>query len=171
MRITTQGMNLPLILREDGVGASVQKICYPSISSCITITCVGTAGIAGAHLTVLTTAAQLAETIQSLRSSGIGALKVCYVIGAIRHFKTYVKEGAVNTRKKISTALECALGGPSRPLFYDTSSLGEVHVFAERVMESCHFSYCMASSVVVAGQYYPAQVNSHSIAGHLFTSV
>lgn len=117
MRIITQGMNLPLILREDGVGASVQKICYPAISSCITITCVGTAGIAGAHLTVLTTAAQLAETIQSLRSSGIGAYKVCYVIGAIRHFKTYVKEGAINTRKKISTALESALGGPSRPLF------------------------------------------------------
>jgi len=160
MRRVPNGMEDSIVLREENVGFSAKNVCYPNISSCITITGVGSNGVVGGHLTILTTASLLGETMQVVEDEVKGC-EACYVIGAISQFKVSVKDSEINTRKKISDSIKQKLGKQVNVLFYDTGPLGEVHIFLERNAEgSYQFSYCKASGVTVSAQEYPVEKNN-----------
>jgi hypothetical protein len=169
MRRVPNGMENSIVLREENVGFSAKNVCYPNISSCITITGVGSNGVVGGHLTILTTASLLGKTMQVVEGEVKGC-EACYVIGAISQFKVSVKDSEINTRKKISDSIKQKLGKQVSVLFYDTGPLGEVHIFMERNAEgACQFSYCKASVVTVSAQEYPVEKNKRVIPESAFS--
>lgn len=111
-----------VVIWEEYVGQAPDVICYPGVSSCITITCVSPGGLSGTHLTVGSEPELIADAINSLAGGGSGSFTDVYVVGKIDLFKRSTSDTGFNTRKKMSTRLSKAFGfRRNQILFYDTA--------------------------------------------------
>jgi hypothetical protein len=84
--------NQSIVLFEEYVGYSQKGICYPNISSCITITGVGLGGLIGTHITVVSKIDIVDDILTEMVAYGGDSIRNCYVIGAIVPFKKRRKE-------------------------------------------------------------------------------
>lgn len=157
-----------IVLREEVVGSARNRICYPGISSCITITGVMPAGLLGTHLTVATEATLIDDALLALKVGGGSACTSFYVVGAIARFKENA-DISFNTRKKIRDKVCQHVNKHARVRFFDTSAHHvDVHVFAERNRLGTVFSYTPTTGIVVAGNNYPTVANRTFIEPHQY---
>ena len=142
------------VLREDRVGSASSKICYPGVSSCISITCVSNGSLMGVHVTIATSAEELKCALDYFSLKGGGAVNI-YVVGAIREFKDKTFNKNVNTRKKLSKLLKSSVNKNATVQFYDTSGR-DLNIMAERQNGAqCNFSHIDANCPRVSGDTYP----------------
>jgi hypothetical protein len=155
-----------VVLREEWVGAASNRICYPSISSCIAVTGVGPSGMVGAHITVATEPELVDQIFQTMRTGGSSCPEF-YVIGAISaHFKPKTVDARINSRKKISQMVQKMINGQAAVRFYDTSSHGDAHIMAEKNLGGANFYWIASAGHMVMGDAYPnfpgrTQINSN----------
>lgn len=152
---TEIGDGTNIVLREDYMGRATRAICYPGISSCISITCVSPTGLVGAHITVGTTAAEIAQMFQYFRANMAG-IYAYYVVGSIDLFKQHTGCTEIDTRTKLKERLKREFNPKGAIAFYNTSPNGEVHVFAEKNGMKTTFYWIVAADNNVAGMNYPA---------------
>lgn len=158
-----------LVLREEVVGSSRNRICYPGISSCITITGVMPGGLVGTHLTVASEPTLIDAALLALKAGGGGACTSFYVVGAIARFKENTGDPGFNTRKKIRDKICKHINKDARVRFFDTSAHHvDVHVFAERNRLGTVFSYTPTTGIVVSGNNYPNVGNRTFIEPHQY---
>lgn len=153
------------IIREDRVGSAIDKICYPGISSCISITGVSVNGMIGAHLTISTTALELDQFITLLATEKTSAIMNFYVVGKIQKFKDYIKVATFNTRKKMRDVLKSQLEKKANVYFCDIGLLlpHGANVCASRNGSWASFSYISEVGNLVSGSTYPDTTNYISI--------
>lgn len=142
-------------LYEDHVGSCTMRICYPSISSCISITGVSAGGLMGTHLTCFTPIVEVDQAFQFMRIGGASGCQNFYVIGRFAMFKPNAP-AEINSRKKIRNKIRATLNAHAAVHFYDTSAHGEVHVFVERVAAGVEFFRIASAGNFVPGVAYPA---------------
>jgi hypothetical protein len=145
------------VIREEYVGSSRERICYPGISSCIAITGVLQDGLVGAHITIASERDLVYEILQAMKVGGGGNCLNFYVIGAFTHFKPNATQ-AINTRKKIRDKIKSAINRNATVRFYDSSAHGDVHVFAEKNVVNTDFFWISSHGNNVQGFNYPAFV-------------
>lgn len=143
------------VIREEYVGSSLQRICYPGISSCISITAVLPTGLIGTHITIATEANLVDDLMQAMKSGGGAGCPNFYVVGAFSQFKPRAAS-TINTRRKISQKIKSRVNRNAIVRFYDTSAHGEVHVFAEKGALNTQFLWIASHGNTVAGFNYPA---------------
>jgi hypothetical protein len=97
--------NPGVVIWEEYVGRASNVICYPGVSSCITITCVSPAGLNGAHITMYTDDYLIENMINSLATMFSAAGSRILVIGNISMFKANTRDTGFDTRKKIAATL------------------------------------------------------------------
>lgn len=144
-----------IVLREDYVGCATTAICYPGVSSCITITCVSPSGLLGAHITVRTTPVEIAEMFQFIRANMSG-IYAYYVVGSIRNYKDHTTNEEINERTKLQKRLKKEFNPQGLVGFFDTTPYTDVHVFAEKNGLKTTFYWIAAAGNNVAGMNYPA---------------
>jgi hypothetical protein len=144
-----------VVIREEYVGSASEDICYPGISSCISITGVAPAGLVGAHITVSTELDLVDQIMQAMRTGGGSSCVSFYVIGAFVKFKSNTKTAAIDTRKKISQKIKSGINDKAVVSFYDTSGHGDVHVMAEKNGMAANFFWIAQAGHIVAGDAYP----------------
>lgn len=142
------------VIREEYVGSSWQRMCYPGISSCISITGVSPVGLIGTHITIATEATLVDDLMQAMRSGGAASCPNFYVVGAFSQFKPRAAS-IINTRKKISQKIKSRINKNATVRFYDTSAHGDVHVFAEKGPLNTQFLWVASHGNIVAGFNYP----------------
>jgi hypothetical protein len=141
-----------VVIREDYVGQAPDVICYPGISSCISITCTLRGGLCGTHLTVSTEADLIDEAVTSLSTAGSRAFTSVHVVGKIGEFKQRTKHSGFRTRKKISALLRKAFNYHGQVLFCDTVGFAQgVHVGVVRGPGNPAFSWQDEKASVVTG--------------------
>lgn len=145
-----------VVVWEEYVGQAPDAICYPGVSSCLTITCVSPGGLSGTHLTIGSPPEFIAEAIDMLAAPGTAFTHI-FVAGKIDLFKTSTKDKGFNTRKKMSTRLSKALGfRRSSILFYDTAPLATgVHLGVVRGPGGAAFSWQDEKAAMVRGFAMP----------------
>lgn len=144
------------VVPEDHVGAAAHAICYPGVSSCITITGVQAGGLVGAHLTFATTSDELDQFLEKLEAVGAGACQTFYVVGAITRFKASTAVKAFNTRKKIRDRITGDFNKTATVWFCDTTPLGDNHIFAVINGMGADFSSYPTAGNLVKWYEYPA---------------
>lgn len=141
-----------IVLREDCVGCATTAICYPGISSCITITCVSPSRLVGAHITIGTTAEEVDEMFQYIKVNTAN-IYAYYVVGSIDRFKPNARCTEIDTRKKLEERLKKEFNPKGSVGFYDTTP-DDVHIFAVKARLNITFSRIAAAGNMVAGNNY-----------------
>jgi len=118
------------VIREDVVGSARSRICYPNISSCISVTAVTRYGLAGTHISVGTKLKVVDQVFEAMRAAGAGGCREFHVVGAIARYEKIAR--AINTRLKIEQKIQSAISPDAAVRFFDTSDHGNVHVFVEQ---------------------------------------
>jgi hypothetical protein len=134
---------------------ATNRICYPGVSSCITVTAPLAGGILGAHITVGTPQSEIDTMFTAIRTGGGGNCPVIYVAGRIATFKVQTLAPAMNTRKKIAARIKSMINAAATVRFYDTTALGATHIFAERNGAATSFFWIAEHGNNVAGFIYP----------------
>jgi hypothetical protein len=149
------------VIREDRVGSSIDRLCYPGVSSCISITGVSVDKMIGAHLTIGTTVPELAQFIALLAAEKTSEIMNFYVVGKIAKFKESTTIANFNTRKKMRDFLKAQLEQKANVYFCDIGLLvaqgANVCVFRNGAQAS--FSYIPEAGNLVVGSTYPNTVN------------
>lgn len=167
MPLRTKNGGADTVLREEFVGSATGRICYPGVSSCITITGVQPTGLVGAHITVISESTLIDEALVALKSGGGSSCINFYVVGAIAEFKAEANI-SFDKRKKIRDKIRELVNKHATVWFFDTSSRQEVHIFAELNGTAPAFSFVQASGNHVAGYTFPSVANRTNIASHQF---
>ncbi len=154
MPVRTKNGGPDTVLREEYVGSSTARICYPGISSCISITGILPGGVIGSHITIATEIGLVDEILQALKAGGGGNCANFYVIGAFGQFKPSAAK-SINTRKKIRDKIKSNVSKNSTVRFYDSTLHGDVHVFAEKNGINTDFSWISSHGNIVVGFNYP----------------
>lgn len=142
------------VLREEWVGGAFNRICYPSVSSCITVTAPSPHGIVGAHITFGTPLVDVDTLFSRMRTGGASSCPVIYVAGRFANFKASTV-AALNTRKKIGAHIRASINRAATVKFYDTSALGATHIFAEKYAGVLGFFWIAEHGNNVVGFTYP----------------
>jgi len=145
-----------IVVREDYVGSCTHAICYPGVSSCVTVTGVGAGLMVGAHLTMGTSAAELDAFFVLLQAQGAAACQEFFVAGAFGQFKAHVPAPDFKTRKKMRNRIVAETTPAANVRFYDTTALGDIHIFAVINGAAADFSYAVSAGNFIAGFAYPA---------------
>jgi len=149
------------VIREDRVGSSIDRLCYPGVSSCISITGVSVDKMIGAHLTIGTTVPELAQFIALLAAEKTSEIMNFYVVGKIAKFKESTTIANFNTRKKMRDFLKAQLEQKANVYFCDIGLLvaqgANICVFRNGAQAS--FSYIPEAGNLVVGSTYPNTVN------------
>jgi hypothetical protein len=158
------------IVREEYEGEAHSRICYPGISSCISITGVKPAGeLVGAHITVATEKELIDGLLATMKSHGGNNCHYFYVIGPLqREFKPKTSVKSFNTRKKIRDLIKSTLNKNAIVKFYDTSECGDIHVFAEKNGINTDFYWIKSQGNMVMGNIYPAFTGRTAIGPNQF---
>ena len=167
MPLRKQNGGSDTVLREEFVGSATGRICYPGVSSCITITGVQPTGLVGAHITVISESSLIDEALLALKSGGGSSCINFYVVGAISEFKAGA-DVSFDKRKKIRDKIRDLINKHATVWFFDTSSQREVHIFAELDGAVPAFSFVQASGNQVAGLNFPNFAKRTDIALHQF---
>ena len=154
MPIRTKNGGPETVLREEFVGSSSARICYPGVDTCITITGVLPGGLVGTHITVATEIGLVDDLLQAMRIGGGGNCQNFYVIGRFTVFKPHATQ-VINTRKKISKKIKSIINKNATVRFYDSSAHGSVHVFVEKNAHYPNFFLINSHGNYVAGYTYP----------------
>lgn len=144
------------VLREQYTGSAANRICYPGIISCISVTAVMPGGLAGCHITFATSEAMVDSMFQSIKSAGAAAATDIYVLGAIGQYKiSTAKE--LNTRKKLRKKIHSLINANAVVRFYDTSPHAvNTNVLVEKNAGGTDFFLNNANGNPVIGFNYPA---------------
>lgn len=160
-------------IRESECRLAVREICYPSLSSCITITLFNNNVMVGIHCTIANTASEIRNVIKEIKEKTASEFSDCYVIGALSVFKSNVFDQSINTRKKISNEINLYIKIRNSIKFHDTTmhlhTGKNVHVFIKN--SPIQVSYCAAEKCLVVSQTPPLSVSRRYIPSHQFTQV
>ena len=157
-----------MVLREEFVGSATGRICYPGVSTCITITGLLPTGLVGVHITIATEPVLIDDALKALKSGGGSTCTTFYVVGAISEFKVQTVAPDFDKRKKIRDKIRELVNKHATVWFFDTSSLRDVHIFAELTGTTPVFSYVQTAGNPVAGENFPNIPGRTNIAAHDF---
>jgi len=90
------------------VGSAQDRIVYPGIMQCLSITSWSIGGLLGAHVSPGSSEQDIAEIFQMLRTGGGANMHVWYIVGNFQKHFQYTKVGW-NSRAKIAKALRKSL--------------------------------------------------------------
>lgn len=145
-----------VVLREEYLGQAPDVICYPGISSCISITCGSREGLCGVHLTIMTESALIDEALQILSTAGSRGFTSIHVVGKVAGFKSRTKHDSFRSRRKISALLKKVFRYRGRILFRDTADLATgVHLGVVRNSPKPAFCWTDEKGTVVSGYTVP----------------
>jgi hypothetical protein len=163
--------NPGVVIREDVVGQAPRAICYPGVSSCLTITCVSPAGLSGAHLTIVTTSDLIDQALLSLKSAGSNMFSAVYAVGKIAEFKARTVDERLRTRKKMSQLLRHTFNYRSGTIqFYDTVSNGiGVNIGVTKGLVGVDFCW-QGDRTRVSGDTMPDLAHYTPIPAHAFVA-
>ena len=160
-------------IREAECRLATQEICYPGISSCMTITFVNNHLMVGIHCTVANTSDEIRDAINEIKAKIASEFSECYVIGALSVFKPNVFDKTICTRKKISNEIIKHIKILSNIKFHDTTMHADTqrnaHIFIRKNPFS--ISYCAAAKCLVSGQTPPLSVGRKYISANQFTTI
>jgi hypothetical protein len=160
-------------IRESECRLVAREICYPGISSCITITLFNSDVMVGIHCTIANTANEIRDVIREVKEKIANEFNDCYVIGALSVFKYSVFDSSISTRKKISNEINSHIRIRNSIKFHDTTmhlNTGKnVHVFIKN--SPIQVSYCAAKHCLVPNQTPPLSVHRKYIPLHQFTKI
>jgi hypothetical protein len=159
MPLRTSNSRVDAVLREEYIGSVTNRICYPGVSSCITITGVLPTGLVGVHITIATEADVIDTALMALKTGGGGSCTSFYVAGAISVFKDQTTNETFDKRKKIKDKIQRIVNKHASVRFYDTSLQQDVHIFVELNGNAPTFSYAQALGNTVTGFTYPEIAN------------
>jgi hypothetical protein len=154
-KVRHQPAGVDVVIREEYYGSATSRICFPGISTCAAITGVSPGGLIGAHITVGTDAAEVAEIFQGLKDLGAGQCMTFYVVGAFAEFKPLTQAAELDTRKKIGKKIRADLSAKAVVRFYDTTKIGAVHILAHKNGMAADFSWVKEVGNFVKGFTYP----------------
>jgi hypothetical protein len=163
MPLRTRNTTVDTVLREEYVGSSANRICYPGVSSCITITGVLPTGLVGVHITIASETPLIDEALLAMKTSGGSSCTRFYVVGAISRFKASTNNADVDKRKKIGNKIRSLVNKDASVRFFDTSFQQEAHIFVEHNGFAPTFSYAPAANNTVSGFTYPNIPNRTTI--------
>lgn len=163
MPLRPRNTTFDTVLREENVGSSNNRICYPGVSSCITITGVLPTGLVGVHVTIGTETPLIDQALLAMKISGGSRCTNFYVVGAIRNFKAQTNNADVDKRKKIKEKIQSIISKHASVRFFDTSFQQEVHIFVEHDGITPTFSYASTTGNAVTGFVYPNIANRTTI--------
>lgn len=157
-----------IVVLEDVVGYSTKKICYPDVSTCITITALTHARLIGTHITVSTSEDKVKSNLKFIRDNGGANCQIIYVFGAISEFKEKGPRNnppnkAFNSRKKIRDGIKSIVNKNATVKFYDTSTSGKVHLFVEKENGNTKFFWIQSASNLIDAGKYPSIDNKNAI--------
>ncbi|MEX2964756.1 RHS repeat-associated core domain-containing protein, partial [Microbulbifer sp. TYP-18] len=140
-----------VVLREDFVGSSTRGICYPNISSCISITGVSDSGMVGAHIT---TGSNVNKILDVMKTGGASGFNDVHVVGALSNYMKSNSSGLRST-SNIKNIISKRLNNKAKIRFQDTSQFGlESHIFAGRSTSGdVTFSYANTAQTVYGFDY------------------
>ncbi|MBH3428934.1 hypothetical protein [Pseudomonas alkylphenolica] len=120
-----------LVLREDKLGICSDNICYPDISSCLTVTIRNKNSLAGIHLTVASDKQQLKDSLEEIKEL-IKDIPGDVIISApFSEYKRHVKDNDLNTRAKLKKIISNVFPHSDIQM-YDTSDIQSAHVFVSK---------------------------------------
>nr|CAX67698.1 hypothetical protein Y69_0159 [Yersinia enterocolitica] len=160
-------------IRESECRLAAREICYPGLSSCITITLFNGDIMVGIHCTIANSAHEIRDAIKEIKEKIAIEFSDCYVIGALSVFKYSVFDRSISTRKKISNEINSHVTIHNRIKFHDTTmhlnTRKNVHVFISN--SPIRVSYCAAEKCLVASQIPPLSVGRQYIPLYQFTKI
>jgi len=149
--------SVDVVIREENVGSASNRICYPGISSCVTVTGVGPSGMVGCHITFATEPDLVSQMFQAMRTGGGTSCVHFYVIGKIADFKRSRTYSSFNTRKKMGQAIKDVICETAVVRFCDSEAYGkDIHIMVQKNLMNADFSWVATAGNVVAGDLYPA---------------
>lgn len=120
-----------LVLREDKVGVCSNSICYPDVSSCLTVTLRTKNSLAGVHLTVASDKQHLKNSLEEIKKLAKD-IPVEVIIGApFSEYKKHVKDIDLNTRARLKKIISKVFPRSDIQM-YDTSDIQSAHVFVSK---------------------------------------
>ncbi|MFN0113654.1 MAG: hypothetical protein ACKVPY_03150 [Paracoccaceae bacterium] len=119
-----------VVVREEDVGQASGMICYPGVSSCISVTCLSGHGLSGTHLTVSTEPALVDNAMQYLKGYTAGGASALYIVGKLTEFRMKSKDARLKTAKTTALLLQGALNYRGKIRYYDTTGVGDAHIYA-----------------------------------------
>ncbi|MCA8003341.1 hypothetical protein [Burkholderia metallica] len=151
------------VVREDSVSFSTHRVCFPSVSSCLTVTGVSSQGLHAAHIPTGSQSGNeyLENMVDAMNASGC---KTFYVIGAIKTFKSNVAGSNFNSQYNISEYLK-GKASNATVKFFDTSDHGNVNIYVEKQGDSVTATYGSATEPGnhVIGNQYPTPSTAMTI--------
>jgi hypothetical protein len=151
------------------VAAAQDRLVYPGILQCISITGFSVGGLIGAHVSPGATGEELRKTFEILRSGGGKNFDVWYVVGNFtKHFQ-YTKVEWWKTSRKIKSALRDNLSKNAKYWAFNTSTIEGsdsgfgINVIAMHTASGVQFSYAKTVGSKKQNQPQP----SHSISSLL----
>jgi len=126
---STNGGN-DVVVREDEVGFSASRACFPSVSSCLTITGVSPVGLHTAHVTSgsRTDNLRIASVLSALNAANCSDF---YVVGPLEMFTSNVAGSDFNSVSAITRSIK-TVASEADIRFVDTAPHGPVHVYVEQ---------------------------------------
>lgn len=167
MPLRTISGSAEVVLREEFVGSAGSRICYPGVSSCITITGVLPTGLVGAHITIASEESLIDGALLALKAGGGSNCGNFYVVGAISLFKDNA-DASFDKRKKIRDKIRSLVNKHAQVWFFETPRNSDVHIFAELNQFVPEFSYIQTDGNTVMGSNYPNFGGRTAIAANQF---
>ena len=150
MRITSiPGFPETQSIPEYRVAAAQEKLVFPGVQQCISVTGFSVFGLLGTHVSPGATAEEIEKTFEILRSGGGQNYPIWYVVGNFREHFNYTKVGW-NATRKIVKALRENLSKGATYLVFDTSDIANavggfgIDIHATRTTFGVDFGYAKA---------------------------
>lgn len=120
-----------VVLREDKTGLARDRICYPGVSSCLTVTFRQQNLLAGTHLTILTDKKALKDTLKQLKALSQNKPGEIIVASPFSVYKAGVVDKELNTRSKLQKIIAKIF--PDTPVrMVDTSDIQSSHILVSK---------------------------------------
>lgn len=158
------------VLREDNAGSADNAICYPGISSCVTVTGVSPTGLVGVHITIASDNGEINDLMTRLRDAGGNTCLRFYVMGPFTNFKPSSEATEFNTRKKMQQKIKSIVNKNASVKFYDAPANAEAHFFAELDGVNARFYKSNTAPNDISGYDYPDIANRTEIPQNRFVS-
>lgn len=160
-------------IRESECRLASQNICFPDISSCITITLVNTNIMIGLHLTIADKVADIRKALVEVKNKIGDEFSDCYIIGALSVFKKNVFDRSICTRTLLAGTIKSQIIIGNDIKFHDTGVHLETKKSAHIFIRNNPFSvsYSAAYQLRVSGQEPPLSVGRKHIPCGQFSTI
>lgn len=139
-----------VVLREDKTGVARDRICYPGVSSCLTITFRHENFLAGAHLTIATDKNALKDVLKEIKALNPNKPIEIIVASPFSVYKIGVSDKELNTRSKLKKIIGRIFPDTSIRLV-DTSDIRLSHILVSKNS----LEYVNESNFRVIGNHCP----------------